>query len=76
MLVGLMGSGKSAVARRLAASMDAALLDTDKIVEDAAGRTPHGQPIELDAGVTGPHLRTAPARGASPPAATPTTDTR
>ena len=39
MLVGLMGSGKSAVARRLAASMDAALLDTDKIVEDAAGRT-------------------------------------
>lgn len=39
MLVGLMGSGKSAVARRLAASMDAALLDTDKIVEDASGRT-------------------------------------
>ncbi len=39
MLVGLMGSGKSAVARRLAASMDAALLDTDKMVEDAAGRT-------------------------------------
>ena len=39
MLVGLMGSGKSAVARRLAASMDAALLDTATIVEDAAGRT-------------------------------------
>lgn len=39
MLVGLMGSGKSAVARRLAASMDAALLDTDRMVEDAAGRT-------------------------------------
>lgn len=39
MLVGLMGSGKSAVARRLAASMGAALLDTDKIVEEAAGRT-------------------------------------
>lgn len=38
-LVGLMGSGKSAVARRLASSMDAALLDTDTMVEDASGRT-------------------------------------
>ena len=43
---------------------------------DAAERTPHGQPIELDAHVTGAHLRTAPACGASPPAATPTTEAR
>ncbi len=38
-LVGLMGSGKSAVARRLASSLDAALLDTDTMVEETSGRT-------------------------------------
>lgn len=38
MLVGLMGSGKSAVARRLAGE-GIALLDTDRIVERDAGKT-------------------------------------
>ena len=56
---------------------DAAALDgLEAAWMAAAERTPHGQPIELDAHVTGAHLRTAPACGASPPAATPTTEAR
>ena len=38
-LVGLMGSGKSAVARRLVASSGADLRDTDRMVEERAGKS-------------------------------------
>ena len=38
-LIGMMGSGKSAVARVLAARTDRAFLDTDKLVEAFAGRS-------------------------------------
>ena len=53
-LVGLMGSGKSAVARRLAVD-GIALLDTDRIVERDAGRTV--REVFADEGEAGFRLR-------------------
>jgi shikimate kinase len=38
-LIGLPGSGKSTIGRRLAKSLDVALLDTDAAVEETTGRT-------------------------------------
>ena len=39
MLVGMMGSGKSSVGRRVAEALDRPLLDTDALVEERTGRT-------------------------------------
>lgn len=39
MLVGMMGSGKSSVGRRVAEALDRPLLDTDDLVEERTGRT-------------------------------------
>ena len=38
-LIGLPGSGKSTIGRRLAKAMDLALLDTDAAIEKTTGRT-------------------------------------
>ena len=38
-LIGLPGSGKSTIGRRLAKSLDLTLLDTDAAIEAATGRT-------------------------------------
>ena len=38
-LVGMMGSGKSSVGRRVAEALDRPLLDTDALVEERTGRT-------------------------------------
>jgi len=38
-LIGLPGSGKSTIGRRLAKSMDLPLLDTDAVIEKSTGRT-------------------------------------
>ena len=38
-LIGLPGSGKSTIGRRLAKSFDVALLDTDTAIEQTTGRT-------------------------------------
>lgn len=39
MLVGMMGSGKSSVGRRVAEALDRPLLDTDTLVEERTGRS-------------------------------------
>ena len=38
-LIGMPGSGKSTIGRRLAKSLDVVLLDTDALIEQTAGRT-------------------------------------
>jgi shikimate kinase len=38
-LIGLPGSGKSTIGRRLAKSLDVALMDTDVVIEQTTGRT-------------------------------------
>lgn len=38
-LIGLPGSGKSTIGRRLAKALDLALLDTDVAIEETTGRT-------------------------------------
>lgn len=58
-LTGFMGTGKTEVGRRLAARLDAPFVDTDALVESAAGRTiadifahdgePHFRALERDA---------------------------
>src|SRR5262249_56807722 len=62
-LVGMPGSGKSAVGRRLAARLDLAFLDADEEIERAAGKT-HTRNLQDQ---RGPPLPPRERQGSAPP---------